>query len=78
MADAIRRVLCCLKCATNDNPSTIADGRQVSAESRCGAVVLGRAYLFAVPFDWRCTLIRYRKSMIPFLETCLGIGPNPQ
>ena len=23
-------------------------------ESRCGAVVLGRAYLFAAPFVWRC------------------------
>jgi len=25
-----------------------------TVESRCGAVVLGRAYLFAAPFVWRC------------------------
>ena len=28
--------------------------RPESVESRCGAVAVGRAYLFAAPFVWRC------------------------
>src|SRR6266478_173074 len=29
-------------------------GNPLSVESRCGAVAVGRPYLFAAPFVWRC------------------------
>src|SRR6266404_330967 len=52
-----------VRCHTGSRPKLAQPVSLVSVESRCGAVAVGRTYLFAAPFVWRCLT---GSTMAPF------------